>query len=193
MATTKTDRSLQDKAIDIKGKAYVQVADRILYFNDTYPTGSIETEDYTEAGSDRVMIKATVTPDAELPGRKFVGRSQAVWGDGYINKTSALENAETSAVGRALAFMGIGVLDGVASVDEIKKAEGESEAAKRPIGATAKSNIYAMISRATELGATVTLEDYEKSIGKQVEHMTELEGREAVKDLKSRLDRLMTR
>lgn len=71
----------------------------------------------------RISFKAIVVPNVETPERRFVGHSQAVWGDGYINKTSALENAETSAVGRALAFMGIGVIESIASVDEIKKAQ----------------------------------------------------------------------
>lgn len=118
-----SDKSLKSKAIDIKGKAYVQVADRILYFNETYPQGKIETRILSELQADRVVIKAVVTPDTDKPERRFVGHSQAVWGDGYINKTSAIENCETSAIGRALGLMGIGVIDSVASVDEINKAQ----------------------------------------------------------------------
>lgn len=115
------DKSLKDQAIDIKGKAYVLVADRVIYFNDTYPNGSIQTE--ILSSGERVEMRAIAIPDIDKPERKFIGHSQAVWGDGYINKTSALENCETSAVGRALALMGIGVIDSIASVDEIKKAE----------------------------------------------------------------------
>lgn len=110
--------------VDIKGKEYVLVKDRILEFNDKYKQGSITTELVSPIESKLIVIKATVTPE---PGRTFTGYSQAVIGDGYINKTSALENAETSAVGRALAMMGIGVIDSVASVDEINKAEGSSK------------------------------------------------------------------
>ena len=40
-----------------------------------------------------------------------------------MNKTAALENCETSAVGRALGFMGIGVIESIASADEVNKAE----------------------------------------------------------------------
>ena len=39
---------LKDKAIDIKGKAYVLVSDRIIYFNENYPNGSIVTERFKE-------------------------------------------------------------------------------------------------------------------------------------------------
>lgn len=114
------DKSLKEKAIQIQGKSYVLVADRIVFFNEQYPNGAIHTE-YTEEG-DRVTFKATIYPDVESEKRYFTGFSQAVWGVGMVNKTSALENAETSAVGRALAMMGIGVVENIASVDEINKA-----------------------------------------------------------------------
>lgn len=116
-----TDKSLKSKAIDIKGKKYILVSDRVLYFNETYPNGSIQTK--IEDDGTKVLASAKVTPDCKFPERFFTGHSQATWGDGYINKTSALENAETSAVGRALALIGIGVIDSIASVDEIKKTE----------------------------------------------------------------------
>lgn len=113
-------KELREKAIDIKWKAYVLVSDRVLYFNETYPNGCIKT--FREKDWEMEIVKAIVIPDMENPDRCFTGYSQAKWGDGYINKTSALENAETSAVGRALAFMWIGVIDSIASVDEMKKA-----------------------------------------------------------------------
>ena len=115
------DKQLKDKAIQFKGKDYVQVKDRVNYFNEEYPNGSIETEILNQE-NERVVMKATIIPDVSN-ARRFTGHSQAVWGDGYINKTSALENAETSAVGRAMAMMGIGVIDGISSVDEINKAQ----------------------------------------------------------------------
>ncbi len=115
------DKSLADKAVSIKGKQYVLVADRILYFNEKYPDGNIETEILSTPEAQRVVVKAKVYPDHKSQARYFTGHSQAVVGEGMVNKTAALENAETSAVGRALAMMGIGVIDSVASVDEMKK------------------------------------------------------------------------
>lgn len=116
-------KSLEDRAIDIKGKKYVQVADRIIYFNETYPNGCIKTKLLSELNADRVIMRAEVFPDMVTDfKRSYIAHSQALWGDGFINKTSAIENCETSAVGRALALMGIGVIDSVASVDEIEKA-----------------------------------------------------------------------
>jgi len=118
--------------VDIKGKQYTLVKDRILAFNEMYPKGAIVTKLLSEPSDERVVVRAEVYPDGVSAikvdneiiqtGRRFVGHSQAVIGDGYINKTSALENAETSAVGRALALMGIGVIDSIASSDEMVKA-----------------------------------------------------------------------
>lgn len=113
--------NLKDKAIDIKGKDYILVKDRVLYFNEEYKDGSITTELLSSPDSEKIVIKATVKPDVKSD-RVFTGHSQALVGDGYINKTAALENAETSAVGRALGLMGIGVIESIASADEMVKA-----------------------------------------------------------------------
>lgn len=129
------DKSLKNKAIKIQGKDYVLVADRILFFNEEYPNGSIKTE-YTEQ-DDRVTFRATVIPDTTKPERVFIAHSQAVWGVGMVNKTSALENAETSAVGRSLAMMGIGVIESIASVDEIHKSK-QTENIQDNLGVCAK-------------------------------------------------------
>lgn len=120
-------KDLRERAISIKGKDYVLVSDRVIYFNEHYPNGSITTELISEPNADRVIVKATVTPDCDKPDRKFSDYSQALWGDGFINKASAIENCSTSATGRALAYMGIGVIDSIASVDEIHKAESTSD------------------------------------------------------------------
>ena len=123
-----TDKQLTNKAIDIKWKKYVLVSDRVLYFNETYPNWSIATERFTQDWME--IVKATITPDCDKPTRVFTWYSQAKRWDWFINKTSALENAETSAVGRALAMMWIWVIDSIASVDEINKAENTAKSQK---------------------------------------------------------------
>lgn len=130
--TVKKNKSLKEKAIKIKGKDYVLVADRILYFNEEYDNGAITTDLVSMPNDDRIMIKARVYPDTDKTDRVFTGYSQATIGDGFINKTSALENCETSAVGRALAMMGIGVIESIASIDEINKAQGSTGTPQKP-------------------------------------------------------------
>lgn len=115
-------KDLKNKAIKIKGKDYVLVADRVIYFNEEYSNGGINPS-YDLIG-DTYHFKAVITPDYDKPERTFTGHSQATIGDGMVNKTAAMENAETSAVGRALAMMGIGVIDSIASADEMNKATG---------------------------------------------------------------------
>lgn len=117
-----SDKSLKSKAIDIKGKKYVLVADRVLHFNGAYKEGCITTELVSPYDSELIVMKATVYPDASKTHRHFTGYSQAIVGDGMVNKTAAMENAETSAVGRALAMMGIGVIESIASAAEMNKA-----------------------------------------------------------------------
>lgn len=123
-------KDLADKAINIKGKQYVQVADRILYFNEQYKEGCITT-DLVRYENKQIIIACKAYPEG-LTGRYFSGYAQEIEGEGYINKTSALENAETSAVGRALAMMGIGVIDSIASIDEINKANNRPKTPTEP-------------------------------------------------------------
>ena len=107
--------------IQIHGKDYVMVKDRIIFFNENCPIGSITTE--LKATDNSFIFKAIITPDVEKPSRIFSGHAEEIIGSSQINKTSALENCETSAIGRALGCMGIGVEESFASADEIKNAK----------------------------------------------------------------------
>ena len=107
--------------IQIHGKDYVMVKDRIIFFNENFPNGSIIAE--SKATDNSFIFKAKVTPDVENPSRYFTGHAEDIIGSSQINKTSALENCETSAIGRALGCMGIGVEESFASADEVKNAK----------------------------------------------------------------------
>lgn len=121
------NKKYEFKPIDIQGKQYIPVNQRIQAFHEQYPNGRIITELLTPLDSQLIVMKATITPDIEKFERYFTAYSQEVVDSGYINKTSALENCETSVVGRALAFLGIGIVDAVASSDEVTKAVNKQE------------------------------------------------------------------
>jgi hypothetical protein len=105
------------KTVKIKGKDYVMVVERLKYMaNDQDAPYSIETFPEFMADQNAWFVKAKLT--IESLGH-FTGHAFEVVGDGMINKTSALENCETSAVGRALAMAGIGLIDDVASAEEV--------------------------------------------------------------------------
>jgi len=98
---------------------YVPVEDRIEAFYEKHPEGSVQTE-VTTLKDNLVIVKATVyrTPDDPRPS---TGHSQmCIPGKTPYTKDSEVENAETSAVGRALALMGFEVRKGVASRQEVQ-------------------------------------------------------------------------
>lgn len=128
---------------------YVKVAERIKEFHEKHINGRIDTELISAQGADMVVFKAIVTPDVTKPERYFTGHSQAKWSDtsNFVNFGAALENAETSSVGRALAMMNIGVIDTIASSNEINKmpprptyAPATSKPSYNPTGTSAPVN-----------------------------------------------------
>lgn len=106
------------KTIDMKGKKYVMVNERVKAFRAACPTGQIVTEViHIDEGS--VMIKASVIDEGVTlaTGTAYEEKTSS-----YINKSSFVENCETSAVGRALGFLGIGIDDSMGSADEVANA-----------------------------------------------------------------------
>ena len=108
------------KKIQIKGKDYIEVNERVKQFHKDYPNGSITTE--LIEMSDRFITKTTVIPDVKNADRKFTGIAYEKEDSTFINKTSALENCETSSVGRALGMLGIGIDTSIASYNEVANA-----------------------------------------------------------------------
>lgn len=107
------------KPVDIKGKDYAQVNDRIKAFRELCPNGTITT-DIIELANGVVTMKATVyDEEGKILG---TGLAQEKESSSFINKTSYIENCETSAVGRALGFAGIGVDGSMCSAEELVNA-----------------------------------------------------------------------
>lgn len=105
--------------VSIKGKDYAQVNDRIKAFRQIEPNGTIETE-ILNLENGVVTMRATIK-DGE--GHVLAtGLAQEKESSSFINKTSFIENCETSAVGRALGFAGIGVDGSMASAEEVANA-----------------------------------------------------------------------
>ena len=104
---------------DIKGKDYAEVNQRIKAFRMVVPNGSIITEIISLENGVCVM-KATVLDDSGKP--LGIGHAYEKEGSTFINKTSYIENCETSAVGRALGMCGFGIDTSVASYEEVANA-----------------------------------------------------------------------
>ena len=109
------------ESIEIKGKLYVTVNERLKEFAKLYPNGAIQTHIIKNEGEE-IIIRATIWPDITAQDRCFTGHARELASSSYINKTSHVENCETSAVGRALGMLGIGIHVSVASADEVTNA-----------------------------------------------------------------------
>lgn len=107
------------KTVNIKGKEYVEVNERVKFFREKYVGWRIETEMLSNEGG-VCVFKAIVkneTGEIVSTGHAFEKESSS-----FINKTSYIENCETSAVGRALGFLGIGIDTSIASSEEVTNA-----------------------------------------------------------------------
>lgn len=110
--------------LDIKGKNYVPVNERIKAFRFIYPRGQIITEIIGLEDGICTMKASVYDNEGRLLG---TGHAQEKEGSTFINKTSFIENCETSCVGRALGNAGIGLDDGFASYEEVANAKLQQE------------------------------------------------------------------
>ncbi len=121
------------KTIDIKGKDYVDVAQRIKAFRKLYPEGTIETE--LLHMSDGIVTFKAIVKNGDLI--LATGHAQEKESSSFINKTSYIENCETSAVGRALGMLGIGETS-IASLEEVANAINNQGKVRSEININAK-------------------------------------------------------
>jgi hypothetical protein len=108
---------------------YITVNERIMEFYDRYPLGRIITEIVSLQDS-VVVMKASVYRSLEELNPSATGFAYEKEGSSFINKTSYIENCETSATGRAIANLGLSVKKSVASKDEVDNAKLQQELLK---------------------------------------------------------------
>lgn len=114
------DISRKDKYGNVKKTQYVPVNERVKAFRSEkqFEGWRIETEAVT-LNEDFCIMRCTILDkDGNL---RATGWAREVRDDALslVNKTSYVENCETSAVGRALGFMGIGIDDSICSAEEL--------------------------------------------------------------------------
>lgn len=109
------------KTTDIKGKDYVEVNERLKAFWQLCENGKIKTN-ILSLENGMCIIQAEVYENKEDTEPRATGIAYEKEGSTFINKTSYIENCETSAVGRALGNAGIGIDTSVASAEEVQNA-----------------------------------------------------------------------
>lgn len=118
----------QQGVVNIRNKAYRTVALRVELFREKYPleAGWGITTELVECTPDSVLVRAAITsPEGK---QVATGYAHETW-ESPINKTSAVENCETSAIGRALAAAGFGGEE-YASANEVQRAVSQQEKGK---------------------------------------------------------------
>jgi len=116
------------KTTNIRGKQYVEVNERIKFFRneEQYKNWTISTDITVTDDREECICKCVIGD----PEQRVIatGHAHEVKASSNINKTSFIENCETSAVGRALAMMGIGIETSIASANEVKDAIAKQDA-----------------------------------------------------------------
>lgn len=135
------------KTTDIKGKPYVQVNERIKYFWSQYPApmGQIVTKLIKDEGG-ICMFVANVYVEGALVATGYAQENEK---SSFINKTSHIENCETSAVGRALGILGIGIDVSIATAEEVTNAIANQDVGKPEVEEkepTIKDEVLSIVS-----------------------------------------------
>lgn len=153
------------RSITIKGKEYIPVNERVKEFRAKYPDYTVLSELVSLDENSVVMVAKVYDPEWNVVAN---GYAQEDKNASNINKTSYVENCETSAVGRALGMFGIGIDASMASADEVANAIDRQEALKQKVG---KNNISALKMLAETKGSDLDkiLDFYEVA---QIEDMT---------------------
>lgn len=109
------------KSVNIKGKEYITVNERLIFFrSQPQYKGWRISEDVVSLDEKEGLFKVTIiNPDGF---EMAVAHAQEYRDSSYINKTSFVENGFTSALGRALGYLGIGIDTAIASADEVQTA-----------------------------------------------------------------------
>ena len=115
------------KTIDIKGKPYITVNERLKYFRENYKNYRLCTKMMSNENGVCIFRATIYNPEGYAVATGFAYEKE---GSSFINKTSYIENCETSAWGRALGNFGIGIDTSVASADEVANAIKQQESGK---------------------------------------------------------------
>lgn len=162
------------KATDIgRGKEYVEVNQRVIAFRRVHPNGSIDSN-IISLENGVVVIKAVC---ADEDGRILgTGLAYEKENSTFINRTSYIENCETSAVGRALGMAGFGIDAAICSAEEVQNAILNQEA-NEPIDSK-KADQMKTLLQYTDSDTLAFIKMINEKFGRGVNSVDELNKRE---------------
>lgn len=128
------------KSVNIKGKEYITVNERLIYFRkQAVFKGWRILEDLIELNEKEGVFKVSIVDDNDNVISS--AHAQEYRDASYINKTSFLENGYTSALGRALGYLGIGIDVSIATADEMVNAIKNQSTNKNKINSNQYQNV----------------------------------------------------
>lgn len=110
----------------VKEKPYIEVNERIKAFRKVFPMGFIRSEMISNENGVCIFRAECGIGDTVLG----VGHAYEKETSSFINRTSYIENCQTSAVGRALGMAGFGIDTSIASAEEVQNAIEQQKEAK---------------------------------------------------------------
>lgn len=154
--------------VNIHGKEYKTVAKRVDEFRKDHKTDMSIITSIIVADEKTVVMKAEISDkEGRIIATGFAEEKRDV---STINKTSALENCETSAIGRALANFGLGGGE-YASADEVANAISQQNQ-QQPRKTYAKLNFDEIRETLDSIDDEKSLDDYGAELKKKHENMT---------------------
>lgn len=171
------------QTIDIQGKQYAEVAQRIKAFRMCFPEGLIKTE-MVSLENGVVIFRAEVyTQDGGL--LLSTGTAYEKENSTFINKTSFIENGESSAIGRALGIAGFGVDVALSSADEKANAIANEEHPKAPKKPDPEADNKK--AEATPKATPEQIKIIREAYGNQCEKMLEVYKLEKLEDMNAKI------
>ena len=153
------------KTISIKGKEYVPVTERVKEFRRQYPDYKLITEIVHYDDNSVIMVAKIYDQDGKMIAN---GHAQEDRNASNINKTSYVENCETSAVGRAIGMLGIGIDASMASAEEVANAVDRQETLKQKVNKNCITSLKMLADeKGSDFSSILSYYDLEK-----VEDMT---------------------
>jgi hypothetical protein len=148
----------------IQGKDYAEVNQRIKAFRMVHPEGAIVTDMVSNEGGVCVFRATIYNDEGKVLG---TGTAYEKENSTFINKTSYIENCETSAVGRALGMCGFGIDTSVASAEEVQnaiinqgeKAEVERKATPKQLEIIGKVYVGENLAKLLEANGITAIEE----------------------------------
>ena len=159
-------------------KDYIDVRQRLELFYAKHPDGSIQFEfmGVLEANPEYFygIAYAYRTPGDERPGKGYA--QELIQGKTSFTRGSELMNLETSAVGRAIGMLGIGISQGVATMDEVVAAQARQDSRPAPVKRPSASKPTEATGSATKAQADLIL----KLVDGKLERIQEWKDKEGI-------------